>query len=99
MGNQEQLFRDIGIVDFVLTDLTLYLDTHPMDRNAMEYFNHYNRIKHQMEKEFSMKYFPLNTSLAESSKEWRWGMAPQQGVEMGGGASALGRRVRINVEL
>ena len=66
-NNKEQLLRDIGIVDFVLTELTLYLDTHPFDRNAMEYFNHYNRIKHQMEKEFSM---------AESNKEWRWGMAP-----------------------
>ncbi len=74
-SNKEQLLRDIGIVDFVLTELTLYLDTHPFDCHAMEYFNHYNRIK-QMEKEFSMKYFPLNTRMAESSKEWRWGMAP-----------------------
>ena len=75
-NNKEQLLRDIGIVGFVLTDLTLYLDTHPHDRNAMEYFNHYNRIRHQMEKEFSMKYFPLTTNMAESNKEWRWGMAP-----------------------
>ena len=75
-NNKEQLLRDIGIVDFVLTELTLYLDTHPFDRNAMEYFNHYNRIKHQMEKEFSMKYFPLTVNMAESNKEWRWGMAP-----------------------
>ena len=76
MGNREQLLKDIGIVDFVLVELTMYLDTHPYDRNAMEYFNHYNRLKKQMEKEFSMKYFPLNMSLAESNKEWRWGAAP-----------------------
>ena len=48
-SNKEQLLRDIGIVDFVLTELTLYLDTHPFDCHAMEYFNHYNRINHQME--------------------------------------------------
>ena len=76
MGNKEQLLNDIGIVDFVLTELTLYLDTHPQDRNAMEYFNHYNRIKQQMVREFSQKYFPLNTNFAESNKEWRWDMAP-----------------------
>jgi len=76
VGNKEQLLRDIGIVDFVLIELGLYLDTHPMDRNAMEYFNHYNRMKHQMEKEFSMKYFPLTMNMAESNKEWRWGAAP-----------------------
>lgn len=76
MGEKEQLLRDIGIADFVLTELVLYLDTHPFDRKAMEYFNHYNRIKLQMEKEFSQKYYPLNTRYAESGKEWRWGTAP-----------------------
>lgn len=76
MGNREQLLRDIGIADFVLTELILFLDTHPDDRNAMEYFNHYNKIKVQMEKKFSQKYFPLNTRLADCNKEWRWGAAP-----------------------
>ncbi len=76
MSHKEQMLRDIGIVDFVLVELMLYLDTHPFDRNAMEYFNHYNRIKNQMEKEFSQKYYPLNKNLADSNKEWRWGMAP-----------------------
>ena len=31
MGEKEQLLRDIGIADFVLTELILYLDTHPFD--------------------------------------------------------------------
>lgn len=76
MSEKEQLLQDIGMADFVLTDLTLFLDTHPHDRRAMEYFNHYNRIKNQMEKEFSQKYFPLNLRHADCSKEWRWGEAP-----------------------
>ena len=76
MGNKEQLLRDIGIVDFTLIELTLYLDTHPTDRSAMEYFNHYNRIKQQMVREFSQKYFPLNLDQVECSNEWSWGAAP-----------------------
>lgn len=76
MNNKEQMLKDIGIVDFVLVELMLYLDTHPLDRSAMEYFNHYARIKNQMTKEFSMKYYPLTKEQAESSKEWRWGAAP-----------------------
>ena len=76
MSNQEQLLRDIGIVDFVVTELTLYLDTHPQDRNAMEYFNHYNRMRNQMEREFSQKYYPLNLRLVECGSEWSWGSAP-----------------------
>ena len=76
MSNQQQLLRDIGIVNFVLTELTLFLDTHPHDQNAMEYFNHYNRMRNQMEKEFSQKYYPLSLRLADCSNEWRWGEAP-----------------------
>lgn len=76
MSEKDQLLKDIGMADFVLIELALFLDTHPQDRRAMEYYNHYNRIKNQMEKEFSQKYFPLNLRLAESGKEWRWGEAP-----------------------
>lgn len=76
MNNKEQMLKDISIVDFVLVELMLYLDTHPFDRNAMEYFNHYSRLKNQMAKEFSQKYYPLTKDMAESTKEWRWGMAP-----------------------
>ncbi|MDE7252633.1 MAG: spore coat protein CotJB [Acetatifactor sp.] len=76
MNNKDQMLRDIGIVGFTVTELALYLDTHPHDRNAIEYFNHYNRIKTQLEKEFSKKYFPIRVDLAESNQEWRWGAAP-----------------------
>ena len=75
-ANRKQLLSFIDKVSFAVNDITLYLDTHPTDRNAMEYFNHYNRIKHQMVKEFSMKYYPLTMDMAESNKEWRWGAAP-----------------------
>ena len=76
MDNKERLLNDINVIDFALVELTQYLDTHPYDCNAMEYFNHYARIKNQLMKDFSMKYYPLTKDLAESNKEWRWGMAP-----------------------
>lgn len=76
MNQKEQMLRDIGAVDFAMIELMLYLDTHPYDRAAMDYYNHYSRIKNQMQKEFSQKFFPLNMDLAESNKEWRWGAAP-----------------------
>ena len=47
MNSEEKKLHDIGIADFVLTDLMLYLDTHPSDQKAMEYFNHYARSKHR----------------------------------------------------
>lgn len=72
----KRMLNDISIVGFVLVDLSLYLDTHPYDQEAMEYFNHYSRIRNKMTRDFSMRFFPLTTDLAESGKEWRWGAAP-----------------------
>lgn len=76
MNHKEQMLKDIGIVDFAVVELALYLDTHPHDRKAMEYFNHYNRIKNQLVREFSRTYYPLTLDYADSNTVWRWGEAP-----------------------
>lgn len=78
MANSDKqcMLNDIGIVDFTLVDLMLFLDTHPDSCEAMEYFNHYAKIKNKMVKDFSMMYYPLTKEHAESSMEWRWGSAP-----------------------
>ena len=78
MANNDMqcMLNDIGIVDFTLVDIMLYLDTHPTCKEAMEYYNHYVKVKNKMMKEFSMLYFPLTKEHAESTTEWRWGNAP-----------------------
>ncbi len=76
MTRKEQLFQDIGIADFVLTDLGEYLDTHPSDQTALEYFNHYAAIKTQMTKDFAKEFFPLTKDASNNTKEWKWGSAP-----------------------
>lgn len=43
-SEQEKLLHDIGVLSFVVIELSLYLDTHPTDQNALKYFNHYNRL-------------------------------------------------------
>ena len=75
-NDQQRMLNDIGIVDFILVDLMLFLDTHPDNKEAMEYFNHYARIKNKMVRDFSMMYYPLTKDHAESDTEWRWGYSP-----------------------
>ena len=72
----KRMLKDIGIINFVLVDLTLYLDTHPHDQEAMKYFNHYARVEQQLKAEFSSKYYPLNATLSSDTKEWSWVLAP-----------------------
>lgn len=76
MCPMEQMLKDINIVDFTVIELTLFLDTHPCDRSAIEYFNHYNRIRTQLKKEFSKTYYPLTLDYAEGNQDWRWAEAP-----------------------
>lgn len=78
MCNQEKslLLRDISIVDFVLVDLIEYLDTHPHDCKALDYFIYYSRIKKQLMQEFADKFYPLSPYLSTDQNEWSWGLAP-----------------------
>ncbi|MBP5223843.1 MAG: spore coat protein CotJB [Lachnospiraceae bacterium] len=76
MNEKEQLLYNIGVVDFTLTELSLYLDTHSGDRKAMEYFEHYSQIKKQLCREFSGRYFPLTLNETNPEKQWSWGAAP-----------------------
>lgn len=75
-NNMEQMLHDISVLHFTLVDLMEYLDTHPYDKQALSYFNHYNRIYNEMAKDFSEKYYPLRASLSTDSNEWSWGLAP-----------------------
>lgn len=77
-GEKERLYHDIGVIDFVIVEMKLYLDTHPTDKEAMEYLNHYVRMKNQAMREYAMKFGPLRMSDADSStqNEWKWAMQP-----------------------
>ena len=77
-NEQQKLLHDIGILGFVVIELTLYLDTHPTDRNAMEYLNHYNRMSNQAKKEYARKFGPLTVALADTSdcNDWNWATLP-----------------------
>lgn len=74
-SERERMLENIGMVDFVVVEMTEYLDTHPDDRNALEYFNHYNRLNNKMKAEYAAKFGPLTLADSEPyQKEWRWGM-------------------------
>ncbi len=77
MGKEyAQLLNDISVISFTLIELNLYLDTHPHDKQAMEYFNHYARIENQLKEDFSSKYYPLTILLSSDTKDWSWTLAP-----------------------
>lgn len=77
-SEQNRLFHDIGVIDFVIVEMNEYLDTHPTDKEAIEYLGHYVRMKNQAMREYAAKYGPLRISDADSCNEaeWKWATQP-----------------------
>lgn len=76
ISEKNRMLKDISIVDFALVELTLYLDTHPFDKQAMDYFNHFARIKEQLMAEFASRYYPLSKDTSRDTKQWNWVLTP-----------------------
>lgn len=54
-----RLLHELQAVDFVLVELTLYLNTHPDDVAAIEQFNTYAAKKQALKMQFDSQYGPL----------------------------------------
>ncbi|WP_438447546.1 spore coat protein CotJB [Gorillibacterium sp. sgz5001074] len=65
--------KELQEIDFVLVELTLYLDTHPMDTPAIQQFNQLAQKRQQMAHHFEMKYGPLlQYGHSFSRSPWQW---------------------------
>lgn len=77
--NQDEvrLFNEINLLDFALTEITLFLDTHPDNQEAMRFFNYYNRLKQDKMKEFAASYGPLTRNQAtDQHGDFLWTVQP-----------------------
>ena len=77
-SEQSRLYHDIGVIDFVIVEMNEYLDTHPTDKEAIEYLGHYVRMKNQAMREYAMKYGPLRITDVDgcNETEWKWATQP-----------------------
>ncbi|MGP4041364.1 spore coat protein CotJB [Gracilibacillus sp. D59] len=72
-----QLLEQIQAVDFVLVELTLYLDTHPNDLDAIKQFNQASYESRQLKNQFEEHFGPLmQYGQSYSSYPWNWKEAP-----------------------
>lgn len=59
MADRNTLLKQIGETSFLLDDMRLYLDTHPLDENAMEQYGEYQLKRRQFLKEYAEQFEPL----------------------------------------
>lgn len=74
LSEKQKLLQWIDEVSFMVIDLTLYLDTHPNDEEAMDYFRHYLQLRKQALKEYASMYGPLLIDDACPEEEFTWAL-------------------------
>ena len=74
--NQQQLLHWLDMVSFAVVDITEYLDTHPDDKEALKYFDHYVELRKAALKAYAEKYGPLTIDTANPDNYWTWSNVP-----------------------
>ena len=77
MNDKQRLcLKKIRIFDFVLYEITLFLDTHPNCCEALELFNKYNEMRANAVCEYTKQFGPLVATGSDSTQKWEWICGP-----------------------
>ena len=63
MPDRKQMLKEINEVSFVVNDLNLFLDTHPLDENALQSFSQAMEKRKQLLKEYAKEFEPADPGL------------------------------------
>ena len=75
--SKKELLDWINVVSFAVDDVKLFLDTHPYDEEALQYFDEFKKQRVQAMKEYAKYYGPLTLdTAAESWDRWNWVLEP-----------------------
>jgi spore coat protein JB len=72
MISRETLMKRLQICDFVLTEVGLFLDTHPKDQDALAYYNKYLALKKEALAEYTKQYGTVDRNHLQSENKWDW---------------------------
>ena len=75
-ANREALMRRIQSASFAVVDIGLYLDTHPTDALALDYYQKFRDLHAPAVAEYTQNYGPLTKEAVEVDDCWAWVKAP-----------------------
>ena len=73
---RENLMNRINEVSFAVNDILLYLDTHPDDEEALNYFNQCNTLYNAAKQSYQEQFDLLNAFSEQERFSWDWNTAP-----------------------
>ncbi len=70
--SKEKLMQRFRETSFALIDIGLYLDTHPRDEKAMDYYNKYQQINKEIRRDYEAAYGPITFRGVDTGDGWTW---------------------------
>ena len=74
--DKKVLMKEIYQLGFALVEIVLYLDTHPCDADALNYYNQIKNKHHKVMEMYQREYGPLLVSNVMSDNYWSWVSTP-----------------------
>ena len=74
--NREELMYLIQQAGFALVDANLFLDSHPQNQMALDYFTDVQRQYTELQAEYEMMFGPLPAFDTDTEQGWTWIQAP-----------------------
>lgn len=72
MTDRESMMFKVQVYGFALSEVALFLDTHPNDKTALSYYKQYRDQKNQAEDDFRKKFGPLTMDDNYDYSTWTW---------------------------
>lgn len=70
---KEKMLKEVMALNFAITDIGLYLNTHPTDQNALRLHNEYTQNYQVVSDKYQEMYGPLTLNYAyDHCNTWRW---------------------------
>ncbi len=76
MTDRQKMLKRVQMFDFILDELNLYLDTHPTDQNALDYFARYQYLKNDAANQYEARFGPLRAEDFVDGDKFTWIKGP-----------------------
>ena len=74
--NRKQMMDWIMMLGFCAFDMTLYLDTHPCDKEAIAYHRECVNMYQQAKERYENTFGPLSANASMDDESWAWADMP-----------------------
>ena len=72
MNERETLMRKIQNASFICDETRMFLDTHPMDKNALMFFEKYSKVRRELIEEYTRSFGPILSDYVPCGHKWSW---------------------------